>query len=277
MRVGFIGAGRMGWPMVLRLHEAGHDVTVLCRSEQARERAAGAGVAAASSIAEACAAVGLVIMCVFTDEQVRQVCLDTGGVVESAGRGSAVVIHTTGSPMTAEAVALAGRDREIAVLDAPVSGGPNDIEGGAITLFVGGSGPALDAARPALSAYGSPIIHAGPVGFGQRVKLVNNALFAANLGLAADAVRLGGELGLSEDVLLEALAAGSSGRPAIPVVRASGSADRLAATIGAFVGKDVRVVRSVAERLGADLGVIGSVLSSPQVRQRVLNDADPVR
>ena len=150
-----------------------------------------------------------------------------------------------------------------------------NIEAGAITLFVGGPGAVLDAARPALAAYGSPIIHAGPLGFGQRVKLVNNALFAANLGMMADAMRLGGELGVSDDILLEALTAGSSGRPAIGIVRASGSVDRLAATIGAFIGKDVRVVRSVAERLSADLGVMGAVLSSPYVRQHVLGDAGP--
>jgi 3-hydroxyisobutyrate dehydrogenase-like beta-hydroxyacid dehydrogenase len=277
VQVGFVGAGRMGWPMVLRLRDAGHELTVLCRSEQARARAAAAGVAAAPSIAQACAAAALVVVCVFTDDQVADVCLGPGGVVESAQRGSTVVIHTTGSPMTAEAVADAGRGKLVAVLDAPVSGGPNDIEAGAITLFVGGAGPVLEAARPALAAYGSPIIHAGPAGFGQRLKLVNNALFAANLGLTADAMRLGAELGLGDDVLFEGLTAGSSGRPAIGIVRFSGSVGRLAATIGAFVGKDVRVARSVAGQLGADLGVIGGVLSSPYVRQRVLDDADPLR
>jgi 3-hydroxyisobutyrate dehydrogenase-like beta-hydroxyacid dehydrogenase len=275
MRVGFVGAGRMGWPMVLRLRDAGHEITVLCRSEQARARAAAAGARTASTIGQTCSAAGVVIVCVFTDEQVTQVSLDPGGVVESAQRGSTIVIHTTGSPMTAQAIADAGRGREVAVLDAPVSGGPNDIEAGAITLFVGGPGPVLEAARPALSAYGSPIIHAGPAGFGQRLKLVNNALFAANLGLTADAMRLGAELGVPADVLTDGLAAGSSGRPAIGIVRASGSVDRLAATIGVFVGKDVRVVRAVAETLGADLGVIGGVLSSPYVRQRVLGDGGP--
>ncbi len=276
MRVGLIGAGRMGWPMVLRLRDTGHELTVLCRSGQGRARAEAAGTRAATSIAETCVDAELVIVCVFSDEQVAQVCLDEGGVVESAERGATVVIHTTGSPMTAEAVAEGGRTKEISVLDAPVSGGPNNIEAGAITLFVGGPGPVLDAARPALAAYGSPIIHVGPLGFGQRVKLVNNALFAANLGMTADAMRLGGELGVSNEVLVAALTAGSSGRPAIGIVGASGSVERLAATVGEFVGKDVRVVRAIAKRLGADLGVMGRVLSSPYVRQRVLNEADPV-
>jgi 3-hydroxyisobutyrate dehydrogenase-like beta-hydroxyacid dehydrogenase len=266
----------MGWPMALRLRDAGHELTVLCRSEQAAARAAEAGTRPASTIAATCAGVELAIVCVFTDEQVTRVCLDPGGVVESVPEGATVVIHTTGSPTTAETIARAGLGRAVPVLDAPVSGGPNDIAAGAITLFVGGPDPVVAAARPALAAYGSPIIHAGPVGFGQRVKLVNNALFAANIGMTADAMRLGGELGVPDQVLIEALSAGSSGRPAIGIVSASGSVRRLAATVGEFVGKDVRVMRSIAELLGADLGVIGGVLSSDYVRHRVLNEADPV-
>lgn len=272
MRIGFIGAGRMGWPMVVRLHAAGHEVTVLCRSDDARTRTAGAGVGTAASIAEACTGAELVIVCVFTDDQVKQVCLGPGGIVESAERGAALVIHTTGSPTTAEALAAAGQAKDLAVLDVPVSGGPNDIEAGQIALFVGGATTTLEAARPALAAYGSPIIHAGPLGYGQRTKLVNNALFSANLGMTADAMRLGNELGLPDDVLIPALTAGSSARPSISILSHAGSVERLAATIGSFVGKDVRVALEIAGQLGADLGLMGEVLTSPYVRKNVLNE-----
>lgn len=276
MRVGFVGAGRMGWPMVERLHGAGHRVTVLGRSEAARERVAEAGARPAATVAEACAEAELVVVCVFSDEQVSEVCLEAEGVVASAPAGSTVVIHTTGSPMTAEAIARAGADRQLAVLDAPVSGGPHDIAAGAIMLMVGGPAEVLERVRPALSTYGSPIIHAGALGYGQRVKLANNALFAANLAVAADAVRLGEELGLSDEVLFAALTRGSGGRSAIEMLSRAGSIDRLGASIGAFLGKDVHVVQSVAERLGADLGTVGSVLDAEYVRSRLLTDAGAV-
>jgi len=177
----------MGWPMVLRLHDAGHDVTVLCRTDDAVARARNAGVRPAHGLAETAAGAELTTVCVFTDEQVGEVCLGAGGLVESADPGACLVIHTTGDPRTAERVAAAAGERGVSVLDAPVSGGPQNIEAGAITLYVGGAARSLDAARPALAAYGSPIIHAGPLGHGQRVKLVNNVLFAANLELVADA------------------------------------------------------------------------------------------
>ena len=92
--------------------------------------------------------------------------------------GAVLVIHTTGSPRTAETIAARGID----VVDAPVSGGPHDIAAGHVTLFVGGDDDAVARVKPVLSAYGDPILHVGRTGAGQLVKLVNNTLFAAQIG-----------------------------------------------------------------------------------------------
>jgi len=261
MRVGIVGAGRMGWPMATRLREAGQEVGVLARTQEASARARSAGLRAASTIAETCRAVQVVLVCVFTDAQVRETCLGADGIVAAVAAGGYVVIHTTGSPTTAEEVADTAGRRGIAVLDVPVSGRPADVAAGRVTLFAGGDEESLAAVRPVLGAYGSPIIHAGPVGYGQRVKLVNNALFAANIGLAAEAMRLGNALGVSDGVLLEALANGSAGRPAIGLLAGAGSVAQLVTLVGEFLAKDVATVRAVADRLGADLGLLGDVLS----------------
>jgi 3-hydroxyisobutyrate dehydrogenase-like beta-hydroxyacid dehydrogenase len=247
--------------MAVRLGDAGHEVGVLARTEEASARARSAGLRAAATVAEACRDVQVVLVCVFTDAQVREACLGADGVVAAVAGGGCVVIHTTGSPATAQEVAdVAGR-RGVAVLDVPVSGGPGDVAAGRVTLFAGGDEATLAAVRPVLGVYGSPIIHAGPVGYGQRVKLVNNALFAANIGLAADAMRLGAALGVSDGVLLEALANGSAARPGIGLIAGAGSVAQLATAVGEFLSKDVAMVHSVADRLGADLGLLGDVLS----------------
>jgi len=261
MRVGIVGAGRMGWPMATRLREAGHEVGVLARTRETSARARSAGLEAAATIAETCRGAQVVLVCVFTDAQVRDTCLGADGIVAAVAAGGYVVIHTTGSPTTAEEVADTAGRRGIAVLDVPVSGRPADVAAGSVTLFAGGDEESLAAVRPVLGAYGSPIIHAGPVGYGQRVKLVNNALFAANIGLAAEAMRLGNALGVSDGVLLEALANGSAGRPAIGLLTGAGSVAQLVALVGEFLAKDVATVRAVADRLGADLGLLGDVLS----------------
>jgi 3-hydroxyisobutyrate dehydrogenase-like beta-hydroxyacid dehydrogenase len=99
------------------------------------------------------------------------------------------VLHTTGSPRTAQAIAARATPRGIGVVDCPVSGGPHDIAAGHVTLLAGGDGADIDRVRPVLAAYGDPMLHVGPLGAGQGVKLVNNAVFAANIGLLAEAVR----------------------------------------------------------------------------------------
>ena len=196
-RVGFVGAGRMGGPMVRRLVEAGHDVRALGRSPEKRAAVEELGAQAVTDLALVAEGADAVIVCVFTDEQVRQVCLESD-LVAAMAPGAVLVIHTTGSPRTAETIAARGID----VVDAPVSGGPHDIAAGHVTLFVGGDDDAVARVRPLLSAYGDPILHVGRTGAGQLVKLVNNTLFAAQIGLVAEGVRLGGRLGIEESALL---------------------------------------------------------------------------
>jgi 3-hydroxyisobutyrate dehydrogenase-like beta-hydroxyacid dehydrogenase len=261
MRVGFIGAGRMGRPMVDRLVAAGHEVTVLGRSADARRSLRSAGARPVSEAAAVAEKADVTCVCVFSDEQVRSVCLD-GGLVDALPDGAAVVIHTTGSPRTARAIARAGASKGVAVIDSPVSGGPHDIAAGRITLLVGGADSDVERVRPVLAAYGDPILHAGPLGAGQAVKLVNNAVFAANIGLVAQAVALGEQLGVSEASLLAALPNGSAASRGLSIVAGRGSVVTAARGLAEFLGKDVTVVREVAAELGASLGALDHAIAA---------------
>jgi 3-hydroxyisobutyrate dehydrogenase-like beta-hydroxyacid dehydrogenase len=253
MRVGVVGAGRMGRPMARRLAEAGHDVRVFGRSAATRTALEADGLCAVADLADVAAEV--VVVCVFTDEQVREVCLG-GDLLTHLPRGATLVVHTTGNPRTVEAIAEHAAPRGIGVVDAPVSGGPHDVAAGRITLFTGGADDDVARVRPVLDAYGDPVLHVGPLGSGQRVKLVNNALFAAQVGLVADAIRFGTELGVAEAVLLDALPHGSAASRALAGVAGRGSVAAFASTVGDFVGKDVAVVRAVAAELGSALGAL---------------------
>lgn len=264
MHLGFVGAGRIGLPMVRRLTAAGHRVVVTARSATAATAVREAGAEPVEEAADVAAGADAVVVCVLTDEQVRRVSTGSGGVLAAMGTGTTLVVHTTGSPHTAELLAAAGQPRSIGVVDAPVSGGPAQVEAGAVTLFVGGADHDVAAVTPVLSCYGDPVLRVGPLGAGQRVKLVNNALFAATIGLVADAVRLGGELGVSEPALLAALPHGSGASRALALAAASGSVAALAAGAGEFLAKDLAVVREVARDLGGDLGLLGRVLEAPQ-------------
>ena len=267
MKVGFVGAGRMGAPMVRRLVQAGHTVAALGRGDEKRSAITKLGAQPVSAVAAVAADADVVVVCVFTDEQVRRVCLDDG-LLAAMPAGSVLVLHTTGSPSTAEALAEAGRAGGVAVVDAPVSGGPHDIAAGTVTVFAGGEDRALERVRPALSAYADPILHVGATGSGQRVKLVNNTLFAAQIGIVAEAVRLAGRLGVDEATLLSALPHGSGTSRALTSIAAAGSAEKFIASVGEFIGKDVAVVRATVDELGSDLGLLDEAVNAGLPRSR---------
>jgi 3-hydroxyisobutyrate dehydrogenase-like beta-hydroxyacid dehydrogenase len=266
VKVGFIGAGRMGGPMAARLVAARHEVSAVGRTADKRRDLEQLGASAVSEVAEAAAQADVVVLCVFTDEQVRQVCLDSP-LLPSMPSGSALVVHTTTSPKTIEAIAA--RADAVDVIDAPVSGGPHDVAAGRITLFVGGADDVVARLRPVMGCYGDPIVHVGPCGAGQKVKLVNNALFAGHIGLLAESIRLGERLGVPESTLLAALRHGSATSRVLDIVASRGTVTSFIEVAGAFVGKDVTVVRRIAADLGSGLGALDDVIKAIDVAGKV--------
>jgi 3-hydroxyisobutyrate dehydrogenase-like beta-hydroxyacid dehydrogenase len=260
-QIGFIGAGRMGAPMVRRLVEAGHEVRALGRSVEKRCAVSELGAQPVTDLTGIGAEADVVVVCVFTDDQVRQVCSESA-LLSTMQAGASLVIHTTGSPRTAETIAADAESHGIAVVDAPVSGGPHDIAAGHVTMFVGGSDDAVERVRPVLASYGDPILHVGAIGAGQGVKLVNNTLFAAQIGLLHEAVRLGDRLGIDEPRLLDAIGHGSAASRVASIVGTRGSVDTFIDMVGEFVGKDVAVVRKTAAELGSDLGLLDDIINA---------------
>jgi 3-hydroxyisobutyrate dehydrogenase-like beta-hydroxyacid dehydrogenase len=257
MKVGFVGAGRMGAPMVSRLVAAGHQVHVLARSDERCSAITELGAKPVDDIAAVADGAEAVVVCVFTDEQVQQLCQELPGAMTP---GAVLILHTTGSPRTAQAIAA--QHRHIEVIDAPVSGGPHDIAAGHITIFAGGVDEVVERVRPLLESYGDPVLHMGPVGAGQGMKLVNNTTFAAQIGLIAEVVRMGGALGIEETALLGALGHGSGASRALGLIERAGSTQRFSASVGEFIGKDVAVVHRTLAELGFDLGVLEPVVGA---------------
>ena len=242
----------MGAPMVRRLVDAGHQVRALGRTDEKCAALRDLGAEAVTDMRAVGEDAEVVVVCVFTDDQVQQVCLHSE-LLSAMAPGSVLVVHTTASPRTVETIAAkSGVD----VLDAPVSGGPHDIAAGQVTLFVGGSDDAVAMALPALTSYADPVLHVGALGAGARVKLVNNALFAAQLGLLREAARLGDRLGVEEPKLLSALSHGSAASRVGGFVAARGSVAGFVDGVAEFIGKDVAVVRSIAAELDSDLGLL---------------------
>jgi 3-hydroxyisobutyrate dehydrogenase-like beta-hydroxyacid dehydrogenase len=268
--IAVIGAGRMGRPMVDRLVAAGYRPVVHARRPQTQAAAEAAGLRWAGSIAETVRDADLVLTVVFDETQLRSVTLGHDGALAAMQPGSILIQHTTCDPAVVTDIADAAAGYGVDVLDAAVSGTPRDIAAGQLTVWAGGPEAALDRARAALGSYASPVLPVGPVGHGQRVKLVNNALFVAQVGLAVEAVRVAAGVGLREADVLAALQHGSGASRALSAVAWIG-ADNVAPRLSEFMIKDVDAVRAIAQRAQVDLGLLGDVLDSAAVRERVLN------
>lgn len=258
LRVGLIGTGEMGRPLVDRLLGAGHRVAVFARRPEVRAELAEAGVHLVDRPSDLAAGSEVVIVYVYSDEQVRQVLIDDG-VADAMETGSTIIVHTTGSPRTVEAVAARLSGRDVAVLDAPGSGGPAQVAAGTLTLFVGGDPAAVGRCQPLLGVYASQVVHFGPLGSGQKVKLLNNLLFGAQVQLALDASRLAEDFGLDATVVAKTLHTCSGASYATDLVAAMG-ATNLVRSAGRFIKKDVLVARDVAYDLEAQLGALDAAV-----------------
>jgi 3-hydroxyisobutyrate dehydrogenase len=210
-RVGFIGLGIMGGPMAANLLAAGYELTVWNRTAAKTEPLAAAGARMAGSPAEVAAASEVTFTCVTASADVEAVVLGPGGVIEGATPGSIVVDCSTIAPATARKVHARLAERGVAMLDAPVSGGDVGAKAGTLAIMVGGDAETFERALPVLRAIGKTIVHVGPPGAGQVVKLCNQVAGGLNLLAMAEAISLCRRSGVDPAKMLEVVSAGAAG------------------------------------------------------------------
>ena len=151
--VGTVGLGEMGMPMVTRMRAAGYEVHVYARRPEVIEEASALGARPADSVAALAAVADIAIVCVYSDDQVREVALGPDGIVEHLRPGTVLCNHTTGRPSTGQALLAAATARGVDMLDCALSGGPDDILAGNLTLLVGGDAAVMARVAPVLGSY----------------------------------------------------------------------------------------------------------------------------
>lgn len=204
---GFIGIGSQGEPMARRMLMR-FPLTVWARRPEAAADLAGKGARVAASVEELGAACDHVGLCVVNDADVLEI---SARLVPAMKPGSLLALHATVLPETAAKVEALCAGHGVAMVDAPVSGGAPGADAGTMTVMCGGSAAAFEQARPVFESFGRMIVLLGEAGAGQKAKIVNNALMAANMGLAQAALQAGEALGVDRKVLAELVNA-SSGR-----------------------------------------------------------------
>lgn len=209
MKVGFIGTGTMGQPMVNNLIAKGFGVVAYDIVPASLEAAVRLGASAGGSAADTAKHCDLVVTMLPSSSHVEAAYLGAGGVLEGVTKGRLCVDMSTIEPAVAQRVAARLRERGVRFIDAPVSGGVVGAEKGTLAIMVGGEAGDLEEARPALAAMGANIIHVGPVGAGEVAKLCNNLIAGVAMVAVAEAFRIAEGFGVDPKVLTSVIAKSS--------------------------------------------------------------------
>jgi len=217
MQIAFIGLGNMGLPMALNLVKAGHAVSGLDLAEPPLQALAEAGGRRTASVADAVDGADLVITMLPASRHVQSLYGGGDGIFEFAPKTALLVDCSTIAPTVAREVSADAAARGFTMIDAPVSGGTNGARAGTLTFMVGGAAADVDRARPVLAAMGRNILHAGPNGAGQTVKVCNNMLLGVLMLGTCEALRLGIANGVDPAVLSEVMGKSSGSNWALQV------------------------------------------------------------
>jgi 3-hydroxyisobutyrate dehydrogenase-like beta-hydroxyacid dehydrogenase len=258
--LGFIGVGRMGGPMALRLLDAGHSLCVCDINPQAVQPLAALGARVVATPAEVASMAETVLVSLPTPDVVQAVALGERGVIHGTRVRRYVDLSTTG-PRVARAVSDGLGARGIAAIDAPVSGGVAGARAGTLAVMVSGPKDAVQVVEPLLKIFGRVFFTGERAGLAQTAKLANNLLSAAALVVSSEALAMGVKAGLDPRVLIDIINSGSGRNSAtqdkFPRAILTRTFDFGFATALSY--KDVRLCVDEAEALGVPM-VVGAAV-----------------
>ncbi|MFL5465527.1 MAG: NAD(P)-dependent oxidoreductase [Gemmatimonadaceae bacterium] len=280
MKVAFIGLGDIGALMASHLALDPFELTVWNRTlSKSEEFARSYKARVARTPAEAVGDAEVAITCLPSSIEVEAVIHGESGILEAMRKGSVLVDCTSGDPPTSRSIAAELGGRGVEFIDAPVSGGTTAAKAGTLTVMWGGESTVFDRVRPVIEAFGKKIVHAGPVGAGDALKAVNNALLAVHILSTAEGLAVLVKAGVDPRVALDVINA-SSGRsnssenliPQRVLTRAFPRTFRLA-----LLEKDIAIAAVMAEDLKVRTPVISLTAERfHEARERLGEQADHV-
>jgi 3-hydroxyisobutyrate dehydrogenase len=253
-KIGWVGLGNMGSPMVANLLKAGHQVTGFDIVPAARDKLAAVGGRVAGSANEAAAAAEFVVTMLPAGLEVRAVWLGETGLIAHSPKGALLIDCSTIDVETSRHVGAAAQAAGFDMLDAPVSGGVGGAEAGTLTFMVGGEARAFARAEPLLKDMGRTIVHAGPAGNGQAAKVCNNMILGATMIAVCEGFALAEKLGLSQQTLFDICSKSSAQSWAMtsycpvpgPVPASPANRDYAPGFTAAMMLKDLRLAQQAA-------------------------------
>ncbi len=264
--IGIVGTGRMGLAMAGHLMKHGYGVVAQDIDQKAMDAARQAGAQTVKTPAEVGKAVKLVIVAVGYDEEASAVMLDTGGLLETMGPGSAIVVSSTCTPDHVRMLAERAKAKGVDLLDAPICRGQMAADTGTMLTLCGGSEAVFERAKPVLAAFCSDIKHLGDVGAGQFGKALNNFLLWVNGVALIEAGRLSEANGMDLVKLRDALLISSGASDALK------NWENVSFT---WALKDMQIVIKMADKAGLSLPIAGAIKELVKDGRRIKKSNPP--
>ncbi len=211
MKIGFIGLGIMGKPMVRNLLKGGYSVTVHDINAASVAELTSAGATAGGSSLNTAAQSDVIITMLPDGPDVEKAVLGENGILEGARTGSIIVDMSSISPIVSQKIAEICNAKGVGFIDAPVSGGEPKAIDGTLTIMAGGDRKTFDNVLPILQKMGSSVTLTGPVGAGNVTKLANQIMVACNIAAMGEALVLATRAGLNPEVVFNAVKGGLAG------------------------------------------------------------------
>lgn len=211
MKIGFIGVGVMGGPMVLNLMKKGFDVSIYTRTKSKAEGVIAAGAHWCDTIADCAAGRDVVITIVGYPKDVEEVYFSEKGILNSADKGTVLIDMTTTSPRLSERIYAAAKEKGMTALDAPVSGGDVGAQKGMLAIMVGGDRDAFDKMHDVFAAMGTNIRYQGGAGCGQHTKMANQIAISGCVAAVCEAIAYAKRCGLDPQDMFDAISTGAAG------------------------------------------------------------------
>jgi len=209
-KIGFIGFGIMGRSMAGHILAKGHELHVFNRTRAKTEDLLARGAVWHDGPGDIAAECDVVFTIVGFPQDVEEIYLGPGGLVEQACSGTVLVDMTTSSPSLARRIAEAGASKGVAVLDAPVSGGEIGARNAKLSIMVGGDVAVVEHIKPLLSLMGENIVRQGEVGAGQHTKMANQIAIACNMLAVCESLSYAKQAGLDPKLVLKSIGAGAA-------------------------------------------------------------------
>ncbi len=249
-RIGFIGTGIMGRAMAANLLKAGYELTVHNRTRQRTDPLIEQGAAWADSPAETARNSDIIITCVPDTPDVRQVLLGQKGVIEATHPGLICVDMSTISPTATQDMGKTLAEKDVTLIDAPISGGEVGAIEAKLSIMMGGPKEAVEKVRPIMGVMGRTVTRCGPLGSGQMTKLANQVMVIHTIMSIAEGLAFAEKAGLDLQTTLDVTSAGAASSHSL---RALGpkiiAGDLKPAFMVDLQQKDLRLVLEYAEQL----------------------------